>query len=178
MQRTIPELLEALASPDPGTAGLAGRELITRRDECTPFIEPLIDCLSLPNYANANFAWITIDRLGEKCTPRILTRFEQTTGDLRLVYLGLIASHIDLPTFLVLLPRELRRGDLASRFYAARCIIYRLYSEAGMDAVSSELIQESVELLKTSRTDPTRDEFWASARFALKHCGALSADLR
>lgn len=175
MQRTIPELLDSLASTDIRTAGLVGRELIARTDECTPFIDPLIDCLSLPNYAIANYAWIAIDRLGEKCASRILARLEQTFGDQRLVYLGLISSHIDLSTFLELLPRELRHGELSSRFYAATCLIYRLHSEAGMDAMSKALVRESVELLQTSRTDPTRDEYWASARMALKHCGALAS---
>jgi len=178
MQRTIPELLDALASSDVRTAGIAGHELISRPDECTPFIDPLIDCLGLPNCAIVEFARITIERMGEKCMPKLLARFEQTAGELRLRYLGLIATCVDLPTLLVLLPRELRSGDLASRFFAASCIIYRLYSEVDMDVVCSELIQESVELLKTSRTDPTRDPYWAFARMALKHCGVLSANAR
>ncbi len=176
MQQTIPELLDALLSSDLRVAGIAGRELIARADECTPFIDRIIDCLSLPNHAVAEFARITIERMGDKCMPKLVARLDQTARELRCVYLGLIAANVDLPTFHVILPRELRHGDLASRFFAARCIIYRLYPEADIDAIRSELIQESVELLKTSRTGPNRREYWAFARMALKYCGVLSGN--
>lgn len=176
MQRNIPELLEDLASSDIRTAGLAGRELIKRADECTPYIEPIVDFLSFPNYAIVEFARITIERMGEQCMPTMLARYEHTAGEVRIRYLGLIAFYVDMPTFLELLPREMRNGDLETCYYAARCLIYRLYSKTEMDEVAVALIQESVELLQTTRADPTRDDHWAHARMALKHCGALPAD--
>lgn len=129
MQRTIAELLDALKSADLRTAARAGFELISRHDECHPHIDTLIDCLGLENYAIAEFARVTIDRTGGYCVAPLRARLERASGRLRCIYLGLIASNGDIDTFMDTFPREFECGDLATRFFAASCIIYRLFSE-------------------------------------------------
>lgn len=168
--RSIPDLLDAANSADLAVAGNACRELLSRPTECQNHIDRVIDLLQNSNAAIADYAFRTLERIGQPAVDPLITTYGKSRGKFRRLLVGLISGIAQFDDYFPILKTEIIDGETECRYWAANCL-GRSYND-GVDwpPEAIKLLDDAVEILVSLKNQPAH---WAQARMTLKHLGKL-----
>ena len=168
--RSIPDLIAEAGSPDNSIAGSACRELLHRSSECHAYIPRLIDLLDSPSVAIKDLAFRTLERIGHPAVDLLVSRFGESQGRFRKLFLGLISATARFDDYYPLLHSEIKNGEFECRYWAANCLGRNYNDDVDWPTDAIKLLNDGIDLLQSLRNDP---EHWAQARITLKHLGKL-----
>ena len=168
--RSIPDLFDAADSPDLALAGQACRELLNRHAECRYFIYRLIDLLQNSNATIADFAFRTLERIGQPAVDPLITIFGISQGEFRRLLMGLIAGIARFDDYFPLLKTEINDGEMECRYWAANCLGRNYNDSVDWSPDAMDVLDDADVILVSLQNLP---EHWAQARMTLKHLGRL-----
>ena len=168
--RSIPDLLDAAHSADLAVAGHACRELLSRPAECQNHIDRLIDLLQNSNAAIADYAFRTLERIGQPAVDPLIRTYGKSQGEFRRLLVGLIAGIARFDDYFPILQTEINDGEAECRYWAANCLGRSFNDDVDWPADAIELLDDAVEILVSLQNQPAH---WTQARMTLKHLGKL-----
>lgn len=169
----IPELFKAASCDDPSVAGPAFRQILDRHVECHQHMPELIELLRSPNAAISDYAFRTLELIGEPTVLPLIQTFHRSNGRFRQLVMGLIAGAAKFEVYFPILEAELERGEQSCRIWAANCLGRCYRADASWPPRATDLLNRAVEILFSTRHEP---EFWLQARMTLKQLGKIPSD--
>ena len=169
--RTIPVLIAAAKSSDLAVAGIAFREILKRHPECHGFVEHLIELLGDSNAAISDYAFRTLERIGQPAVALLINEYHESNGKFRCLLMGLICEIAEYDTYFPLLKNEIENESGICQYWAANCLGRKFDDESNWPHVGMETLNRSINILLSLRNDP---EHWVQARMTLKRLGRLT----
>lgn len=168
--RSIPDLLDVACSADLAVAGNACHELLTRPAECQNHIDRVIDLLQNSNAAIADYAFRTLERIGQTAVDPLISTYRKSQGEFRRLLVGLISRIARFDDYFPILKAEIHAGETECRYWAANCLGRNYTDDVNWPPDANKLLNDAVELLVSLQNQPAH---WAQARMTLKCLGKL-----
>ncbi|MCA9131163.1 MAG: hypothetical protein KDB22_28965 [Planctomycetales bacterium] len=150
--RSIPDLLDAAQSPDLAVAGHACRELLNRPVDCQSHIDRLIDLLQNSNAAITDYAFRTLERIGQPAVDPLIATYVKSQGDFRRLLVGLIAGISRFDDYFPILKTEINDGETECRYWAANCLGRNYNDDVDWPPDAMKLLDDAVEILVSLKT--------------------------